>query len=418
MIAPDTPQADGGIAAAVAALGPGPLTEAGLRTHVWPLFSRALQRSARTIYLGNHSLCRPPDRAALDVARGVAEWYAGLNEAWGPWGEALQSYRELTARLINAPSPDCMVAKTSAGQGLRAVLNALEPRTGATLNVVATAGEFDSLDFILRVYRQRGRVALTLVPARDDAGFHAEDILAAVDERTDLLVVSSVMFRTGQVMQGLDALVARAQAVGAKVLVDVYHGAGVLPTDVQAWNADFAVGGSYKYLRGGPGACWLYVRPDHLGLHTLDTGWFAKKDVFAYARPEPPEFAPAGAGWNESTPPVFVPYQALAGLEFTLAMGVERLRAYSLAQQARLVDLLAAQGLQARGAVGADAAKHGAFLTVRLPRAGELAKALDARGVHGDARGEYLRLCPDILNPDEELVRAAAAAGAARRTLD
>jgi kynureninase len=196
--------------------------------------------------------------------------------------------------------------------------------------------------------------------------------------------------------------------------VDVYHGAGVIPTDVQALDTDFAVGGSYKYLRGGPGACWLYVRPDHLDtLRTLDTGWFAKKDVFSYRRPEPPEFAPGGEGWNESTPPVFAAYQALAGLEFTLAIGVDRLRAYSLQQQARLKDLLRGQGLEAMGATE----DRGAFLTVRHARAGELAAALDARGVHVDARGEYLRLCPDILNPDTELVAAAERLGNVMKAL-
>ena len=417
MNAPGMDDSDGGIAAAMGALGTGPLTEAGLRAHVWPLFTRALERSARVIYLGNHSLCRPLDRTARDVAQGVSEWALGLNEAWTPWAAARDRYRDGVARLIHAPSADCIVPKTSAGQGLRAVLNALPPGTDGRLRVVATEGEFDSLDFILRVYRERGRIALTLVPPRQDGRFHAQDIAAAVTPGTDLVVVSSVMFRTGQVVQGLHGLAASAHAAGAKLMVDVYHGAGVLPTDVQAWEADFAVGGCYKYLRGGPGACWLYVHPDHLRLRTLDTGWFAKKDVFSYARPEPPEFAGGGTGWNESTPPVLVPYQALAGLEFTLAIGVERLRAYSLAQQARLAALLAAEGIEARGALGANAPAHGAFLTVRHPRAAELAQALDARGVHGDARGEYLRLCPDILNPDEELVRAARLAGEALRSL-
>ncbi len=301
------------------------------------------------------------------------------------------------------------MTKTSAGQGLRAVLNALpgKPR------VVATMGEFDSLDFILRVYRDKGRIDLALVPARDDGEFHAEDIAKAI-EGADLLVVSSVMFRTGQVLGGLPELLRKAHAAGAKVLVDVYHGAGVVPTDMRLFDSDFAVGGSYKYLRGGPGACWLYVRPDHLdSLRTLDTGWFAKKDVFSYRRPDPPEFAPGGEGWNESTPPVLAPYQALAGLDFTLAIGVERLRAYSLEQQGRLKALLAAQGVVSEGA----SENHGAFLTVRHPRAGDLAKAMDARGVHVDARGEYLRLCPDILNPDSELAVAAARLGDALRAL-
>ncbi len=388
----------------------GPLTEENLRREAWPLFSRILQRSAKSIYLANHSLGRPLDRTAADIASGVDAWYSAMNDAWDPWMEARDKFRSLTARLINAPRADCIVPKTAAGQGLRAVLNALpgKPR------VVATEGEFDSLDFILRVYRDKGRIDLTLVPARKDGRFYAEDIGRAMSKGADLLVVSSVMFRTGQVLGGLPGLVAQAHEASAKALVDVYHGAGVIPTDVQSMDADFAVGGSYKYLRGGPGACWLYVRPDHLDtLRTLDTGWFAKKDVFSYQRPEPPAFAPGGEGWNESTPPVLAPYQSLAGLEFTLAIEVGRLRAYSLAQQGRLQKLLAAEGIEAEG--GSE--DRGAFLIVRHERAGDLASAMDARGVHVDARGKYLRLCPDILNPEAELEAAARHLGDALRAL-
>ena len=388
----------------------GPLSEENLRREAWPLFSRILQRSAKSIYLANHSLGRPLDRTAADIASGVDAWYSGMNDAWGPWMEARDKFRSLTAQLINAPRADCIVPKTAAGQGLRAVLNALpgKPR------VVSTEGEFDSLDFILRVYRDKGRIDLNLVPPRKDGRFYAEDIARAMSGGADLLVVSSVMFRTGQVLGALPGLVAQAHEAGAKALIDVYHGAGVIPTDVQSMDADFAVGGSYKYLRGGPGACWLYVRPDHLDtLRTLDTGWFAKKDVFSYQRPEPPAFAPGGEGWNESTPPVLAPYQSLAGLEFTLAIEVGRLRAYSLAQQGRLQKLLAAEGIETEG--GSE--DRGAFLIVRHERAGDLASAMDARGVHVDARGEYLRLCPDILNPDAELEAAARHLGDALRAL-
>lgn len=392
------------IETALTRLGKGPLTEAGLRAQVWPLFSRVLERSKQGIYLANHSLGRPLDRTAQDVAAALDAWYRDMDGAWRPWLEAREQHRALTARLLGAPRADTIIPKTSAGQGLRAVLNALE----APLRVLSTQGEFDSLDFILRAYRERGRVALALVAPGDDGRFRTEDLIAALraGKGAQLLVVSSVMFRTAQVIEGLRELIQAAHAVGAMVLLDLYHHAGVLPVDLAALETDFAVGGAYKYLRGGSGACWLYVRPDRLEqLRTLDTGWFAKKDVFAYLRPDPPQYGAGGDAWLESTPPVLAPYQALAGLEFTLAVGVERLRAYSLAQQARLVGHLAAQGIQAAGA----RADHGAFLTVKHPRAGALVGALARLGVDGDARGDTLRLCPDILNTDDELERAAHA---------
>src|SRR5205085_9627134 len=98
--------------------------------------------------------------------------------------------------------------------------------------------------------------------------------------------------------------------------------------DLGTIDADFAVGGSYKYLRGGPGACFLYVHPRHLDgdLRSLDIGWFGKEDAFTYARPDPPRFAAGGDGWRESTPAVLPAYQARAGQVFTQQIGVERLR--------------------------------------------------------------------------------------------
>jgi kynureninase len=307
-----------------------------------------------------------------------------MDGAWRLWTQGRERFRELTARLVGAPGGSCIVPKTSAGQGLRAVLNALpgKPR------VLATDAEFDSLDFILRVYRDQGRIELKTSPFEN---FRIE--------KADLVVVSSVAFKSGLVFPQLKETMRKASAAGAKVLLDVYHHAGVLPLDLAALDADFAVGGSYKYLRGGPGACWLYVHPRHQRMVTLDTGWFAKKDVFAYERPEPPQFAAGGDAWLESTPPVLAPFQALAGLELTLELGVEKLRLYNLAQKKRLASLLPCRG------AGED---YGAFLTLIDPQAKRVAEDLDRTGVKVDVRGDHLRLCPDILNSDDELQRAAA----------
>ena len=360
------------------------LDEAWLKQHIWPRFSRVLAR--QEIYLANHSLGRPPDRMAEDVRGALDAWYRDLDGAWQLWLEGRDMFRSLTAKLVNAPRPDCIIPKASAGQGLRAVLNALpgKPR------VATSDGEFDSIDFILRVYREQDRVELKIMPWQEMTAAGA-----------DLVVLSTVMFRTGEVVKHLPKLIHDAHTKRALVLLDVYHHAGVIPLDLAALEADFAVGGSYKYLRGGPGAGWLYVRPGLIdSMRTPDTGWFAKKDAFSYLRPEPPEFGAGGDAWLESTPPVLACFQALAGLELTLELGVERLRAYSMAQKQLLAELV--PGLE-----GADK-HHGAFVTLKHRDAAALASGMQKQGVKLDARGEYLRLCPDILNPRADLERAAA----------
>ena len=391
------------IEAAVAALGSGALTEASLTADVAPLFSRALAASPDRIYLANHSLGRPLDCTEADVRECLGEWYARMGDAWDAWMEEVGAYRARLARLLRAARPDCVVPKTSAGQGLRAILNSYD--VDERPRVVATRGEFDSLDVILREYGRRGRIELAFVEARADGRFDTADILDAIGGRVDLVVVSQVVFSTGQRLDGLDAIVDRSHAANGRVLLDVYHAVGVLPVDITALDADFAVGGSYKYLRGGPGACYLYLHPRHLdgSLRTLDTGWFAKRDPFDYARPDPVQFAEGGDAFLESTPPVATFYQARAGQRLALALDPARIRAYSLRQQRRLVELLAAHGLDA---CGGDEG-HGAFIVVTNPDAARWCDALAARGVVADARGNRLRLCPDVLTRDEDLARAA-----------
>jgi kynureninase len=385
--------------------GAGPLTESFVRERVAPLFSRVLTAQRGRIYLANHSLGRPLDATVDDVREGLSLWPEKLGDAWDDWAAEMTAFRSRLAALTGAPRHDCIVPKMSAGQGLRAVLNTYD----RTPRVVATRGEFDSLDLILREYARRGRIALAFVEPDDGGLFAAQDMLDAINAGADLVVVSHVMFQTGQVMPELPRIVAAAHATGARVLLDVYHSLGVFPVDLGNLDVDFAVGGSYKYLRGGPGACYLYLAPRHLDtrLATLDTGWFAKDSPFSYARPDPPRFAAGGDAWLESTPAVLPLYQARAGQQFTHAIGVARLRAYSLKLQARLVELLAERGVTAQGAT----VDRGAFVTVRDRAATATSAELEARGVVTDARDQWLRLCPDVLTTDVELVSAASALG-------
>ncbi|HTD56594.1 MAG TPA: aminotransferase class V-fold PLP-dependent enzyme, partial [Silvibacterium sp.] len=321
---------------AIAALGDAPLCESAIERHVAPLFSRVL--STDRIYLANHSLGRPLNAMADDIAEAIALWYDRLGDAWDAWLEEREAFRAGIAALIGAPRADCVIPKTSAGHGLRTVLNALpgKPR------IVTTRGEFDSIDVILKQYAALGRIEVRWIEADPSGNFSIEPLIEAVSRGTDLVIVSQVMFMTGQIVDGLDRLANACNRHGARLLVDSYHAIGVIPVDVASLQCDFLIGGSYKYLRGGPGVCFLYISPSALAsdLRPLDTGWFANADEFAYERPDPPVLKRGGDAFLESTPPVLTWYQARSGQQFTLAMGVERLRAYSLRQLGLLREYL------------------------------------------------------------------------------
>ena len=389
---------------AVAALGHGPLGEEAIARHIAPLFSRVLKTDR--IYLANHSLGRPLNAMADDIAEGAALWYSKLGDTWDDWLAEREAFRARIACLINASRTDCVIPRTSAGQGLRAVLNALPGRP----RVVSTRGEFDSIDLILKQYASLGRIEMRWVEPNAHGEFHIDALIDALRLGADLVVVSQVMFMTAQVVTGLDRLAEACHAHGTRLLIDAYHAIGVLPVDVQALHADFLIGGSYKYLRGGPGAAFLYISPDVLdsGLRPLDTGWFANADMWTFERPDPPILKPGGDAFLEGTPPVLTWYQARSGQEFTLAIGVARLREYSLGKLSALRTYLEQAGVE--NVTGGDN-HHGAFLTVRLNNAGEFVAKLAQQGIDSDARAEWLRLCPDCLIRDEELRHAASVLG-------
>jgi len=394
---------------AIAALGDGPLQEEAIAEHVAPLFSRVL--ATDRIYLANHSLGRPLDRMEQDVAEGIALWYGKLGDAWDGWLAEREAFRGRIARIIGAERPDCIVPRDSAGQALRAVLNALPGRP----RVVSTRGEFDSVDMILKQYAAKGRIEARWVEPDELDEFSAEALIREVERGgADLVVVSLVMFMTGQLMNGLDELSKACHAKGARLLVDVYHAVGIVPVDVQKIGADFAIGGSYKYLRGGPGGGYLYLSSNVLesGLRPLDTGWFANEDMLGFRRPDPPVLRSGGDAFLEGTPAVLPWYQARSGAGFVLAIGVHRLREYSLRQLRALLGYLEEAGVT--GVAGGDD-RHGGFLSIRLRNAMEIPKLLERDGIICDARGEWLRLCPDCLTRGSELRRAALSLAEALR---
>jgi kynureninase len=278
--------------------------------------------------------------------------------------------------------------------------------------VVYANWNFPSVRYLYQAQARRGA---EIVVCRDD-----EEIVETIDEQTLLVPVTHVLYRNGRI-QDVEGIVRRAHEVGAHVVLDAYQSVGTVPLDVTALGVDFAVGGSVKWLCGGPGAGWLYVRPDlQERLEPTLVGWQAHAHPFAFE----PELEYADGIWRflTGTPNVPALYAATAGYDIVEEVGVERIREHSQRQTTLLLELIEEAGFESD--TPRDAARRGGTVVVRTPHFEAVAKELNERGIICDYRPEVgLRLGPHFFTTDDELrfavaqIREILAGGAYERHL-
>ena len=349
-----------------------------------------------TTYLINHSLGAMPVGAEENLRRYAREWRERGVRAWAEgWWDTSMTLGDQLGRIIGAP-PRSTVMHQNVAVAQAIVLSCFEfepPRN----RIVYGEGEFPSVRYLYQAQRRRG-AEVEIVPDGDA-------VLEAIDERTLLVPVSHVLFKTGEI-QAADAIVRRAHEVGALVALDAYQSVGSVPLDVSRLGVDFVVGGSVKWLCGGPGAGWLYVRPELAeGLEPTFTGWQAHARPFAF-EPEH-DYAAGAARFLTGTPNVPALYAASAGYELVEEVGVERIREHSMRQTALLVELLERAGLEVVSP--RDPARRGGTVVVRTPEPEAVYRELDAREIVCDFRPEVgIRLGPHFFNTDEEVRFAAA----------
>ncbi len=235
-----------------------------------------------------------------------------------------------------------------------------------------------------------------------------DEIVDAIDERTLLVPVSHVLFKSGEI-QDVERIVERAHEAGAHVILDAYQSAGIVPLDLTALNVDFAVGGSVKWLCGGPGNGWLYVRPDLAALlEPSYTGWQAHESPFAFE--EEMRYAAGAARFLTGTPNVPALYAATAGYDLIEEIGVERIRANSLRQTDLLIALADAAGFGV--ASPRDPERRGGTVTVHVDEFPAVHKELSERQILCDFRpGAGIRIGPHYYSSDDELRHVIAQIG-------
>jgi kynureninase len=343
-----------------------------------------------TTYLASHTLGPMPRRAPELLAEFAQMWVERGIRSWAEgWWATPMRVGDQIGRIVGAPEGSTVMQQNVAiAEAI--VLSCFRPVATVRNRVVYERANFPSVRYLYQAQPE-----LEVVVCDD-----AEEIVARIDERTLLVPVSHVLFKESEI-QEVGAIVRRAHEVGAHVILDCYQSAGIVPVDLAALEVDFAVGGSVKWLCGGPANGWLYVRPDLAErLEPTYTGWQAHERPFAFE--ETMEYASGAARFLTGTPNPAAHMAGTAGYDLIEEIGVARIRENSLRQTGLLLELADAAGLEVRSP--RDPARRGGTVTIDVAEGAAVYTELELRGVLGDFRpGAGIRLGPHFFTTDDEL---------------
>ncbi len=353
---------------------------------------------ASKTYLINNSLGAMP-ASVPDALREYTDlWATEGVVAWDTWLPEVANTASILEDIIHA-APGSMTMCQNVTNALAEILSCLEyeaPRN----QIVHCAGEFPTVEYLLDGQR---RLGAEIVRVGDDPlVFPGEEVLAAISPKTILVVLSHVLFRTAELVD-VRPFVHKAHENGALVVLDAYQSMGAVPFDVTELGVDFLVGGSVKWLCGGPGAGYLYARPDIIErLEPRLSGWFSHARPFGFEAP-PIEYADGIARFTGGTPNIPAYYQAREGYRIIREVGTETIR-----EKARHQTELIRDGALERGfTVNSPAAfeRRGNHVTVDVPGAQQVKEELIRRGFVIDYRpGAGIRIAPHFYNGDDECV--------------
>jgi kynureninase len=353
-------------------------------------------------YLVSHSLGAMPRRATRYLQEYAEAWGTRGVRAWSEgWWEIGRTVADILAPTLGVkPGTVSMHQNVTVAMG---VVGSCFTYDGARRTIVLTDLEFPSNMYLFEGFRRYG-AEIVYVPAADGIRTDLGRLLDAIDERTVLVPLSLVLFKSSYI-QDAQAVVEKAHRVGARVVLDVYQAAGTLPLDLEGLGVDFAVGGSVKWLCGGPGAGYLYVRPDLIPrMEPGFVGWAAHDSPFEFAT-GPVKYAGGSERFQSGTPNVPAMYAARAGYEIVAEIGVPAIREKSLRLTRRLLDHALRAGYRVN--TPRDDEERGGAVIVDVPNGREAADELLRRNVIVDYRpGAGIRMAPHFYNTEAEIDQA------------
>lgn len=355
----------------------------------------------RTTYLVSNSLGAMPRAVPERLAEYVDQWAELGVRAWakGWWDMPLTVGNEIAPLIGASPGQIAMLPNVTIAQ--TSVLSSLDYDKGRDA-IVMTDLDFPSVRYVYDELATRLGARIVAVPSDDGISIDTQRVIDAIDERTRLVAISHVLFRSAYIMDA-EAICRRAHDVGALVSLDAFHSVGVIPVDVAALGVDFLSGGVLKWLCGGPGGAFLYASPDATrSLKPSFTGWQAHERPFAFEN----DMHYAGDAWHwlNGTPPVPALFAAIEGPRIVARAGVDAIRAKSIRQTSRLIELADARGY--RVTAPRDPARRGGTVAFDVPHSYGVAQALLANDVIVDYRPNAgIRVGPHFYTSDAELER-------------
>jgi kynureninase len=354
----------------------------------------------------------PPLAARDALVRYHAQWADGGPEgAWPAWLDEARTIADGIGAIIGAPAgsvalaPNVSVLQSALASSLDfggATSSAAARQRSDRNEIVYEALQFPSLAYVWTAWERAGARTVR-VPTDDGRTIPTDRICSAITERTALVVLSHAYYQSGVVID-LPPIVARAREVGALVVLDAYQTTGTLPYDVVALDLDIVVGGSHKWLCGGPGCGWIYVKPSlREAFRPMVTGWFAHRDPFAF-EPPPIDYATDQLRWATGTPTIPGYLVASAGHDLIRQAGVPAIRAHNVRLTTHLTEAALERGWRVN--TPHEAQRRTGWVGIDVPNAERVLHELIARRIYVDYRpGCGLRVSAHLYTTDEEIER-------------
>jgi kynureninase len=350
-------------------------------------------------YLVSHSLGAMPARSRTYLQRFSDEWDRRGVRAWHEgWWETGREIGGLLAPILGVPAGTLTLHQNATIA--QAIVASCFSFDGRRNRIVMQDLDFPTNHYLFEGFRRYG-AEIDYVTSDDSIRAPIDRLVAAIDDRTALVPISLVLFRSGCV-QDVKPVVEQAHRVGARVVLDVYQAAGTVPMNLESLGVDFAVGGSVKWLCGGPGAGYLYVRQDLLNeMRPSVVGWAGHTSPFGFETGGI-RYAAGIERFQTGTPNVPAWYAARAGYEIVGEIGVPAIRARSLALTRRLIDAANARGWRLNTPVADH--ERGGSVVIDVPNGGAVTEELLRRNVIVDYRPNAgIRVAPHFYTTDQEI---------------